>query len=108
MSNQKKYQAEIFYGYQECEDGIYHAFELTDPDTRKDEDDMAEKLADLLDTEPSDDRFDYDSMYVALPESLVERIKAEAIMEYQEKHGKGDVGGGACDHPIPRLKEEAI
>lgn len=94
MSNQKKYQAEIFYGYQKCEDGIYHSFELTDPDARKDEDDMVEKLADLLDTEPGDDRFNYDSMYVALPESLVDRIRADAIREYFEKRDKAGEGDG--------------
>lgn len=79
---QKKYQAELFYGYQEGECGIYHSFELTDPEAAEDTTELAEKLAGLLDTKLGSDDFNFDSMYVDLPATLVERIKADAIREY--------------------------
>ena len=63
------------YGYQECEDGIWHAFEATDPSKNVDDDEIAERLADLLDTTPDDDRFNWDCMDIQIPESVVERIK---------------------------------
>ena len=92
-SKPKKYQAELFYGYHGCECGIFHAFELTDPDVSTDRRELAKKLADLLDTKPENDDFNYNSMYVALPEPLVERIKAEAVKEFLENHRSMIAGG---------------
>jgi len=94
MNNLKKYQAELFYGYQECESGIYHSFELADPDAHTDVFKASERLAELLDTKPGSTDFNFDTMYVDLPESLVERIKAEAIMEYLAKCTESEGGVG--------------
>lgn len=75
------YQIELHYGYQECEDGIYHAFEATDIEERVDGREVAERLASLLDCTPDDERFNWNSMYIALPEKTVERIKQEGRSE---------------------------
>lgn len=91
------YQAELYYGFQETDTGIYHAFEVTDPKAMADDDEMAECLADLLDTTVDDDRFSCKSMYVKLPDSLVERIKADAVQEQQKGQAK-DVGGAVYTH----------
>lgn len=71
------YQIELHYGYQECEDGIYHAFETSDIDECADSREVAARLAGLLDCTPNDESFNWNSMYVALPEKTVERIRAE-------------------------------
>lgn len=71
------YQIELHYGYQECEDGIYHAFETSDIEECADSREVAARLAGLLDCTPNDESFNWNSMYVALPERTVERIRAE-------------------------------
>lgn len=75
------HQIELHYGYQECEDGIYHAFEASDIEERVDSREVAERLAGLLDCTPDDVRFNWNSMYIALPEKTVDRIKQEGRSE---------------------------
>lgn len=75
------YQIKLHYGYQECEDGIYHAFEASDIEERVDSREVAERLAGLLDCTPDDERFNWNSMYIALPEKTVDRIKQEGRSE---------------------------
>lgn len=41
------YQIELFYGYEDSESGIYHAFSAKDPDTRCG-DEVRVELADML------------------------------------------------------------
>lgn len=74
------YQIELHYGYQECEDGIYHAFETSDIEECADSREVAARLAGLLDCTPNDESFNWNSMYVALPEKTVERIRAEGYV----------------------------
>lgn len=79
------YQINLYYGYEENECGIFHSFHAADPDDPYDEkvsDAIGQKLAEQLDREPDDDCFNYDSMYIDLPDSVVAKIKAEAIKEY--------------------------
>lgn len=70
-----KEQVLLHYGYQRSHDTYetYHAFELTDPSEKVDEDKMALRLANLLDTTPEDDDFDYKSMFVSLPDKTVKK-----------------------------------
>lgn len=103
------YQADLHYGYQRSHDdyGTYHAFELTDPDEKTDEGAMGEHLACLLDTTTEDEDFNFDLMRVNLPESLVEKIKADAVREYkaqQEKEWFGVVRW--CDDDIREALEK--
>lgn len=79
-----KYQVELYYGYEEVECGIYHSFKAVDPDVGHDDAVIARELAEQLDTEPECYRFSCDSMYIDLPESLIARVKADAIREYIE------------------------
>lgn len=83
------YQINLFYGYEEGECGIYHAFEAADPDAEINEDAMEKRLAEMLQVEPQDDSFNWDSMYIALPDSVVERIKNDAIMQFRAGKEEG-------------------
>ena len=93
MANTPKYQIELFYGWEDGECGVYHAFKATDPDVEKDDDKIAMDLAEQLDREYDDDRFDCNSMYVDLPESLIKRIQEDAVREHCEMMLSGRVGG---------------
>jgi hypothetical protein len=91
------YQIELHYGYQECEDGIYHAFETSDIEERADSRDIAARLAGLLDCTPNDGSFNWNSMYIALPEKTVERIKQEGRSEMMfAMFGDGPWRNDAC------------
>lgn len=82
MNSHGPYQVELYYAYQECESGIYHAFEAVDPAANVDDDKMAEKLADTLDTFPEDERFSCKSMLIRLPASVVQMIEDNALKGY--------------------------
>ena len=91
-----KYEIELYYGYEESSYGIYHAFEAVGMDDEVDSDEMEKDLAMMLDcVEENDDgkeeisnRFNYNSMFISLPESTVAQIKADAIREYLESQKK--------------------
>lgn len=94
-----KYEIELYYGYEESTYGIYHAFEAVSKNDKVDSDEMARALAEDLDCievnddneEEISDRFNYNSMFIALPQSVVDQIKADAIKEYRENQ-KTDFG----------------
>lgn len=91
------YQIELYYGYQECEDGIYHAFEATDIEERADSREVAERLASLLDCTPDDERFNWNSMYIALPKQTVNRIEQKEHLEIMTRMlGDGPWRNDAC------------
>ena len=79
-----EYQIKLFYGFEETECGIFHAFEAIDPEVGHDDAVIAEKLAEDLDNEPDSDNYACRSMYVNLPVTLIERIKQDALKEYIE------------------------
>lgn len=66
---------ELYFGYVENTDGIHHAFEVVDPKACVDDGDMAKKLAKTLNTTPDDATFNYNSMYLDIPASVIDRIK---------------------------------
>lgn len=78
-----KYQALLYYGIEESESdcSIYHSFRAEDPALLHDDDSIAKELAEQLDCEADDDNFQCRSMYIDLPESLVQRIRNEAVSE---------------------------
>ncbi len=78
-----KYEINLCYGYHECEDGVYHSFHAEDPEETKHIGWVGAHLAGLLDTTIDDDRFNWGCMYIDLPKTIVERIKQEAVLEYQ-------------------------
>ena len=79
-----KYKVELFYGYEEHEQGIFHAFDAVMPQANVDDDAIVAKLAEQLDCTLEDDRFNWNSMYISLPEELVAKIKADAVKEYKD------------------------
>jgi hypothetical protein len=92
IMKRSEYEIELYYGYEESTYGIYHAFEAVGKDDEVDSDKMAKGLAMMLDCidvndddeEEISDRFNCNSMFIALPESTVAQIKADAIKEYLE------------------------
>lgn len=74
------YQIELYYGFVDREGGPYHAFEVKDPKVPIEEG-VVKVLANTLKTVESDENFGCDSMLLPLPDSLVQRIKADAIKE---------------------------
>lgn len=96
INRSNKYEIELFYGYEESPYGIYHAFEAVGMDDDLDSCDMEKELAQALDCievedsgeEVVSDRFNYNSMFIALPQSVVDQIKADAIKEYLENQKK--------------------
>ena len=93
INRSNTYEIELYYGYEESTYGIYHAFEAVGKDDEVDSDEMKKDLAMMLDCVDEDDdgketisdRFNYNSMFIALPESTVAQIKADAIKEYLEQ-----------------------
>ena len=85
MNDWEKNKVQLNYGYQECEDGIYHSFILEDPEHIGDSDETAKTLAELLDTTPADDRFGWNSMFLALPKETIERFREKGRKELLSK-----------------------
>lgn len=77
-------QVKLFYGWQETENGIFHYFEAVDP--IKKGTGVERRLAESLDTNTESADFNWDWMYVNLPESLIQRIKRDAVAEYIKDH----------------------
>ena len=75
----KNYQVALYYGWQETEDGTYHAFSAEDPDKLPNKQNIANELAALLDTTPEDQRFNWNSMNIRIPDSVVAKIRAESM-----------------------------
>lgn len=80
------YQINLYYGYEENECGIFHSFQAESPDAKVDTDEMRKALAEQLDVEADDDRFNWGSMYINLPESVVAKIQADTIRAIQQKY----------------------
>lgn len=76
----KEYEALLHYGYQRSHDTYetYHSFELADADDKTDCAVIARELAESLDTTPEDEDFNWNSMLVRLPDSLVRKIQEDA------------------------------
>lgn len=74
------YAIRLYYGYEETtSDGVFHSFVAGDTEGKIGN--MGKVLRDML--EPSEDsRFDWDFMHIALPDSVVNRIKKDAVREY--------------------------
>ena len=92
MSKRSNYEVELFYAWEESPYGTYHAFEAVGMDENADSDEMARELAAVLDCvsysdeegEIISDNFHCNSMFIALPQSVIDQIKADAIKEYLE------------------------
>lgn len=79
------YQIKLYYGIEDSESGIYHAFEARDPEADCC-DNVEEVLANMLDKDADDPDFSWNSMYINLPDSLISRIKADGVREYLHKN----------------------
>lgn len=79
-----EYQVKLYYGFEELEYDIFHAFEAIDPEVGHDDAVIAKALAEQLDTDPDSDNYSCYSMYINLPNTLIEKIKSAAIKEYIE------------------------
>lgn len=83
LRKQHRYQVKLCYGYEQNEDGsIFHAFEAIGPDESPVDLSIGKKLSDVL--EADEDSFDWDWLFVDLPESVVSKIRNDAIAEFQQ------------------------
>ena len=78
-----KYQIDLYYAYKDSNSEIIHAFEAVDP-ALSNEDDVSKKLAEVLSADVDSQDFNWNKAFVDIPDSVVSRIRSEAIREYQE------------------------
>lgn len=93
------YQIELYYGYERDSNtyGVFHAFGAADIEDVVDRGQIAAGLADALGCAPGDENFHWNSMYIALPEKTVERIKQEGRSEMMfAMFGDGPWRNDAC------------
>ena len=77
------YQMYLYYGtFEDGYAGPSYSFEAADQEVATD-DTISARLAENLDTTVNDIHFDWNFQSVRLPDTLVQRIKADAIKEYQ-------------------------
>ena len=75
------YKLDLHYGYTDSEFGVCLTFQPADPMVEL-EHDVTEGLANRLGTTCDDDLFHSDCAFIKLPETLVARIKADAVKEH--------------------------
>lgn len=76
-----RYQVKLCYGYEQNEDGsIFHAFEAIGPDESPADMSIDKKLCDVL--EADQDNFDWDWLFLALPDSIVSKIRRDAFEDF--------------------------
>jgi len=80
------YQINLYYGYEEHECGIFHSFQAESPAAKINTDTMRKDLAAQLDLDADDERFNWNSMYINLPDSVVAKIQADTIRAIQQKY----------------------
>ena len=90
MSKTKKdYQVNLFHGCMDWgDDELINCYMLADPSVHEDLKEVEGKLVDLVRSPDDAEGFDMDDFHyyqrpLSLPDSLVERIKADAIEEYK-------------------------
>lgn len=80
LLKEHRYQVKLCYGYEQNEDGsLFHAFEAIGPDESPVDMSIDKKLLDVL--EADEDNFDWDWLFVALPDSVVSKIRSDAFEE---------------------------
>lgn len=76
----KKYQVKLCYGYEQNEDGsIFHAFEAISNEESPVEKAVGDRLRETLEADTDD--FDWDWMFITLPEQTVRQIRGDALEE---------------------------
>lgn len=85
---EKKYQITAFLGCEESGYGVSHSIALADPENC-DVDQIVDGLAaELGIEEDGESEFDWNEFQFALPQTLVDRIKQDAVEEYLRNSGK--------------------
>lgn len=75
----KDYQIKLCYGYEESEDGIFHAFEAIGTEESPVDMSVGKSLRRALEAE--EDNFNWDWMFITLPEQTVRQIRSDALEE---------------------------
>lgn len=83
IKKQNNRQVLLYYAWEEGESGIFHAFNAADPASSVDEKEKDALYEQLGITEDSSSSYNWNCMYINLPESLIQRIKAEGVEEYK-------------------------
>lgn len=92
------YQIELYSccGRDSTTYGVFRAFGAADIEDVVDRDQISAGLADALGCAPDDENFHWNSMYIALSETTVERIKQEARSEMMFAMLDGPWRNDAC------------
>lgn len=77
---QDRWKIELFYGYEDGESGIYHSFIAEDPSIQNCT--APEALAEMLGIDKDSQDFNWNSMCIELPSTVVDRIKADGVAEF--------------------------
>lgn len=80
-----KYYINLNYGYEQTEAGVFHSFVALSPEMSVRDDKMETLLAVMLDADPVESNFDWNSVYVDLPDDLIAKIKQDGVNEFLEK-----------------------
>lgn len=80
FSGKSDYMVRLCYGWEETACGIFHAFELTSEQDVIDSIEMENRLLKSLDA--AEDQFNWNQMFVRIPDALVAQIKQDAVAEY--------------------------
>ena len=76
----KHYQVKLCYGYEQNEDGsIFHAFEAISTNESPVEKAVSDSLRETLEADADD--FNWDWMFITLPEQTVRQIRGDALEE---------------------------
>lgn len=95
-------QVLLYYAWEEGECGIFHAFKALDPVAGR-KDSVAEELYEELDISENSYSHNCNCMYITLPDTLIERIKADGVAEYLAKQTNDqEFTCPVCGAPLPK------
>ena len=79
------YKICLYYGCEVHYDDVYHSFVAVHPDNSDDDGRVVRELKELLDPISEESTFDYNCLDVKIPDSVVQKIKEDAVLEFKEE-----------------------
>ena len=78
------YKIRLYYGCEVHYDDVYHSFVAVHPDNSDDDRQVVKELKELLDPISEESTFDYNCMDIQIPDSVVQKIKEDAVREFKD------------------------
>lgn len=79
------YKICLYYGCEVHYDDVYHSFVAVHPDNPDDNGDVVKEIKEMLEPISEESTFDYDRMDIRIPDSVVRRIKEDAVREFKDE-----------------------